>query len=111
MSILVARTEEGPTDADRQRLLAFRSSYPEIVPSLKAELWRLFEPSVNLPDWDGPNARTPDELWEMLQLESASIYPDKPLELLFAFRGDAWPDAMFSVAVDGVKAWGLSLDD
>jgi hypothetical protein len=82
-----------------------------LVPSLKVELFKLLEPGLRRPEWEGPNPGSADGLWSMLRLEAVSVVPEKPLELLFAFRGDVWPDAMFRIAVDGTHVEGLSLDD
>src|SRR5512143_2291547 len=101
ISVSISRAEEGPTAIDRQVCVEFVTNYPSLVPSLKVEVFKLLESSLRLPEWEGPNPGSADELWSMLRLEAVSMGSEKPLELLFAFRGDEWPDAMFRIAVDG----------
>ena len=111
ISVSISRAEQGPTAIDRQVFTEFVANYPSLVPSLKVELFKLLEPSLKVARWEGPNPGSAEEFWPMLRLEAVSVIPEKPLELLFAFRGDEWPDAMFSIAVDGRQVEGLSLDD
>ena len=111
LSVSIARPDEPPTADDRQLFTEFVASYPRLVPTLSSELFRLLDSAVRVPGWEGPSPRTADELWQMLRLESLRIQPGRPLELLFAFRGDVWPDAMFTVAVQGMDVRGVSLDD
>lgn len=90
LSVSISRMEQNPTVEDRRVFTEFATNYPLLVPLLSAELFKL---------------------WRMLRLEVVYIFPRKPLQLLFAFRGDVWPDAIFNVAVDGTHVEGLSLDD
>lgn len=111
LAVSISRPSEPPTTADREVFAEFVADYSRLVPALSSELFKLLDPSARTPGWDGPSPRTADELWRMLRLESLHIQPGRPLELLFAFRGDVWPDAMFTVAVAGTDVRGLSLDD
>jgi hypothetical protein len=47
----------------------------------------------------------------MLQLEGATVTHSGAVDLLYAFQGEFWPDAMFNVQVDGMSVTALSLDD
>ncbi len=111
LSVSISRLDEPPNAEDRRVFTEFIARYSGLVPGLGSELFKLLEPSVRIPGWEGPSPRTADELWPMVRLESLHISPERPLELLFSFRGDVWPDAMFNVAVDGTNVRGLSLDD
>ena len=111
LAVSIARFPEVPNDEDRRVFADFVASYSRLVPSLASELFKLLEPSLRIPSWKGPSPRTSEELWNMVRLESLYFSSGRPLELLFAFRGDVWPDAMFNVAVDGTNVTGLSLDD
>jgi hypothetical protein len=46
----------------------------------------------------------------MLELSNIR-FSRQEVELIFAFRGDRWPDAMFPLAVDDSGVRALSLDD
>ena len=81
-----------------------------MIPFAKQERLNLLQPYLNEPDWEGPFVKTADEFWRMLYLENASIFPDKPLQISFAFRDDdIWPDAIFNLTVDESKVKGVSL--
>lgn len=105
------RGPEGPTEKDREVVARLLSRYPSLVPALRDALFLLWNPMLALPDWEGPRAATPDALWSIVQLNCILLPPTGPAELLFAFRGDVWPDAMFTVAIDGDSVTGISLDD
>jgi hypothetical protein len=111
LAVSIERGEEPPTAQDQRAFTDFVARYPSLVPALSSELFKLLEPSLRSHGWEGPSPRTAGELWRMVQLEALYITPGQPLELLFAFRDDVWPDAMFNVAVDGTAVRGLSLDD
>jgi len=109
--VSIARFDDPPDAEDRRVFTEFVANYSRLVSPLASELFKLLEPSLHSPGSVGPKSQTPNELWNMVRLESLYLVPGRPLELLFAFRGDVWPDAMFSVAVDGTTVSGLSLDD
>jgi len=111
LSVSISRPNEPPTADDRKVFTEFVASYSRLVPALSSELFTLLDPTVRIPGWEGPRPRTADQLWRMVRLESLHIQPGRPLELMFAFRDDVWPDAMFNVAVEGRDVRGLSLDD
>jgi hypothetical protein len=111
LAVSVARPNEAPTAEDRKVFTEFVASYPLLVPALSSELFKLMDPAVRTQGWEGPSPRTENELWRMVRLEVLHIQPGRPLEVMFAFRDDIWPDAMFNVAVDGGNVRGLSLDD
>ncbi len=111
LSVSISRIEEPPTAEDQRVFTEFVARFSRLVPALSSELFKLLEPSLRIRGWDGPSPRTAEELWHMVRLEWLFISPGQPLELLFAFRDDVWPDAMFNVAVDGTNVRGLSLDD
>ena len=66
---------------------------------------------MRVPDWEGPRPESAMALREMLELSNVTYLRDGTSELLFAFKGDVWPDAMFIVEIRGGKVRGLSLDD
>jgi hypothetical protein len=111
LAVSIARPNEVPTAEDRKVFTEFVASYSLLVPALSSELFKLLDPTVRTPDWEGPSPRTADELWRMVRLEALHIQPGRPLELMFAFRDDIWPDAIFNLAVEGRDVRGLSLDD
>jgi len=109
--VSLSRADEAPTPEDRRAFTEFVASYSSLVPALMSELFKLLEPSIRTPGWGGPSPLTANELWRMVRFESLHLSPGQPVELLFAFRDDVWPDAMLSVAVKGTSVRGLSLAD
>jgi hypothetical protein len=63
------------------------------------------------PTWSRRSPRARERLTLAARVEVLHVQPGRPLELMFAFRDDIWPDAMFNVAVEGWDVRGLSLDD
>lgn len=111
LSVSTSRLDGPPTAEDRKVFTEFVASYSRLVTALSSELFTLLESSIRIPGWEGPSPRTADGLCPMVRIESLHIQPGRPLELMFAFRDDVWPDAMFIVAVDGRGVRGLSLAD
>jgi hypothetical protein len=109
--VRIERQKEGPQDADRTAMSALRGRYAALLPALADVLFSLWEPGANEPMWEKSWPTTHDELWSMLQLEGASIRKTGSVELLFSFKGEVWPDAMFNVEVNGAHVRALSLDD
>lgn len=109
--VSISSLDEPPGAQDRQAFSEFVARFPQLVPALSSELFELLEPSTRIPGWEGPTPETAEELWKMVRLESLHISTGRPLELLFAFRGEVWPDAMFTVTVDAANVRGVSLDD
>ncbi len=110
IGITVLRLEEPPNAEDQRVFTDFLANYSRLVPTLALALFKLLESTLRTPDWDGPRPLTPEELWTMVRLEGVFLTPGQPLELLFAFRGDLSPDAVFNVAVEGMDVKGSWLD-
>ena len=61
--------------------------------------------------WEESWPTTEEELWRMLELNCVTIGPSSAIELLYAFAGEVWPDAMFTVEVIREQVRPLALDD
>jgi hypothetical protein len=107
----VVRKLGPPNEEDRRTFQELYDNFSTLVPSLRGELFRLWVPELEVGSWDETAPRTPEGLWDMLQLESLMIFPDSKIRLGFAFVGEFWPDAMFSVDVQHLQVKGISLDD
>jgi hypothetical protein len=94
LSVCVSRLGEPPNAEDRRAFTEFVARYSGLVPVLSSEPFKLLGPSIQIPGWEGPSLHAAEELWPMVRLESLHISPGRPLELLFAFKGDVWPDAI-----------------
>lgn len=107
----VARDASGPQPEDGVAFKEFLASYSALAPKLSSALFALWEPGHSEPLWEESWPSTEQELWRILELNSLEIQPGGKLELLYAFKGDVWPDAMFTLAVQGSQVRPLSLDD
>jgi hypothetical protein len=111
ISLRVERTEGAPEEADRAAVVAVLRGYQELVPELKVALFQLWQPYIEEPLWDGSWPATAQALWAMLQLEGATVRRSGAVDLLYAFKGDVWPDAVFNVQVNGGSVVPLFVDD
>jgi hypothetical protein len=109
--VSVARDVAGPRPEDGVTYQRFAANYSALTPKLSAALFVLWEPGLSEPLWEESWPSTEKELWRMLELSSLEVQQDGTLELLYAFRDDVWPDAMFTLAVQGAQVHPLSLDD
>ena len=89
----------------------FLANYASIEASLRSALFSLWEPGLAEPLWERSWPTTEEELWRMLKLSSLEVQPDGKLQLLYAFKGEVWPDAMFTIEVQGAQVRPLALDD
>ena len=109
--VSVERGDAGPLDEDRTAFLDLTSNYRALAPGLQQALFALWTPGLGQPLWEESWTTTPEALWQMLELSSVAIRSNGKIELLFAFAGEVWPDAMFNVEVSGSQVRPLSLDD
>jgi hypothetical protein len=107
----VERGAEGPTAEDRAAYSAFVENYPALTSKLRAGLFELWRPGLASGLWEEQWPTTAETLWAMLELSSLCIPPGGKLELLYAFGGDVWPDAMFILCVEGKQVVPVALDD
>src|SRR5262245_59083125 len=112
-SVLVAMEsgEEGPNDSHRsafQRLAGELALHHEAI---SAALFDLYRPYQEFDAWQGPRAQSPEILRTMLELSNVRIDVGGVIELIFGFRGDRWPDAMFVLELDARGVRAVSLDD
>jgi hypothetical protein len=109
--VSLERGEDGPLEGDRAVFKALIDNYSAIAPHLQQALFALWEPHLRDPFWEQSWPTTPKALWQMLELSSLAIGAKGKVHLLFAFGGEVWPDAMFTVEVEGTQVTPLSLDD
>ena len=109
--ISVAAGDDGPTNAQRSAHQQLQSQLNEFADDLTAALYNLYAPYLDTSDWEGPRPDTPKALREMLELSSVRYSEDAVPEFLFAFKGDVWPDAMFTVEIRNGRVRGVALDD
>jgi hypothetical protein len=109
--LFVERGSKGPTAEDRAAYSAFVESYPALTSELQAGLFELWRTGIAEPLWEEQWPTTAEALWLMLELSSLSIQPGGKLELLYAFGGDVWPDAVFTLLVEGKQVIPVALDD
>jgi hypothetical protein len=111
VTVAIARDAAGPKLEDGAAYRELSANYSALAPKLSAALFALWEPGLAEPLWDESWPSTEAELWRMLELCSLEINQGETLVLLYAFKGDVWPDAMFTVAVHGAQVHPLALDD
>ena len=109
--ISVAAGDEGPTEAQRLAHQRLQSQLRDFTDDLTAALYELYTPYLDVPDWEGPRPGSATALREMLELSSVRYLEDATPALLFAFKGDVWPDAMFSIEIRDGRVRGVALDD
>jgi hypothetical protein len=109
--ISCAADDGGPTDAQRCAHQRLETQLRDFAGDLSNALYELYAPYLALPDWDGPRPDSASALRELLELSSVRYLRDGTPELLFAIKGDVWPDAMLIVEIRGGKVRGVSLDD
>jgi hypothetical protein len=107
----VERGAEGPTAEDRAAYSAFVDNYPALRSELRDGLFELWRPGIGDALWEEQWPTTAEALWAMIELSSLCIQPGGKLELLYAFGGDVWPDAMFTLRVEGKQVIPVALDD
>src|SRR4029453_7956269 len=103
--------DDGPTDAQRLAHQQLPRQLNEFAEDLTSALYELYAPYLDLSDWEGPRPDSAKALREMVELSSITYLEDGVPELLFAFKGDLWPDATFVVEIRGGKVRGVALDD
>jgi hypothetical protein len=103
--------DDGPTDAQRSAHQRLQSQLNDLAGDLAAALYELYAPYLDIPHWEGPRPDSATALRDMLELSSVRYLKDGIPELLFAFKGDLWPDAMFTVEIRDGKVRGVALDD
>jgi hypothetical protein len=111
LPISVCRVSEEPNEADHEAYRNLVENYPKLLPAIRLALFRLWRTASREPDAVGPRPSSPEELFDMLQMDGLFIKPTDRVELLFGFAGDAWPDAMFTVAVRDESVEPIALDD
>ena len=110
-SVSLIAGDDGPSDAQRLAHQQLQSQLGVFAGDLTAALYELYSPYLAVPDWDGPRPGSATDLREMLELSSVTYLEDATLELLYAFKGDVWPDAMFTVEIRDGRVRGVALDD
>lgn len=109
--VSVLAGEEGPSDVQRSAYRQLPAQLVDLADELSAALYQLYAPYSDVPSWEGPRPESASHLREMLELSSVRFLEEGTPELLFAFKGDVWPDAMFIVEIRDGKVRGVSLDD
>ena len=103
--------EKGPSDLQRSAYQQLQSQLVVLAEQLSQALYELYAPYLDVPNWEGPRTDSASHLRAMLELSSVRILQEGVSELLFAFKGDVWPDAMFVIEIRDEKVRGVSLDD
>jgi hypothetical protein len=109
--VSIEADQDGPRPEQRRIFEELVSQFPITARSISTALFDLYRPYLELDNWEGPKADSPQSLREMLGLDCITILKNDPPELLFGFLGDVWPDAMFTVSIDNGHARPISLDD
>lgn len=103
--------QQDTVEIDSSSLMKFLDNYAEMTDSLRLALFELFKPYLPDPLWKDNWPTSAEALWDILQLEEIELKPTGELGLSYAFIGDIWPDAMFSLLVDGAPVNPMALDD
>jgi hypothetical protein len=109
--VSVVAGEEGPSDAQRSAYQQFQKQLVGLREEISEALYQLYTPYLGVADWQGPRPDSASHLRAMLEFSSVRFLEEGAPELLFAFKGDIWPDAMFIVEIRDGGVRGISLDD
>ena len=100
-----------PNERLGRAVVACLSNYAAISAPLSLALSSLWQPYLDEALWEDEYPTSPEMLWAQLQLEGIEGQPSGEIVLLYAFKDEMWPDAVFSVQVDGADVRPLHLED
>lgn len=106
---------DGVGDAPNERIgravLACLTNYSALTLPLSGALFSLWQLYLDEPLWEEDYPTSPEQLWAQLQLEGIEVQRSGEIVLAYAFKGELWPDAGFSVQVEGTEVRPLHVDD
>ncbi|MFP8779819.1 hypothetical protein [Hydrogenophaga sp. RWCD_12] len=104
-------TDDAPNESIGRAVLVCLGNYASLSAPLSRALFSLWQPYLDEPLWGDECPTSPEMLWAQLQLEGVEVQRSCEIVLVYAFKGEVWPEAVFSVQVDGTDVKPLSLED
>jgi len=102
---------DAPNESIGRAVLACLANYSALTLQLNSALFSLWQPYLDDPLWEDEYPTAPEMLWTQLQLEGVEVQRSGEIVLIYAFKDELWPDAVFSVQIDGSDVRPLHLDD
>ncbi|MGS5089323.1 hypothetical protein ACVC7V_22820 [Hydrogenophaga sp. A37] len=111
ISLRIESTGEPPNDSVGTAVWACLGNYSTLSGRLRSAPFSLWQPYVAQRLWEEEWPTSPEMLWAQLKLDGIEVQRSGEIVLLYAFKGEVWPDAIFSVQVSGADVHPLHLDD
>lgn len=111
ISLRIESAGDPPNGSIGAAVLACLDNYSALSTRLSGALFSLWQPNLAEPLWEDEWPTSPEMLWSQLQLDGIEVKRSNEIVLLYAFKGEIWPDAIFSVQVNGADVRPLHLDD
>ena len=100
-----------PKESIGRAILTCLTNYSELSAPLRHALFALWRTYLDEPLLEKDYPTSPEKLWTQLQLEGIEVQRSGKIVLVYAFKGEVWPDVVFSVQVEGTEVRPLHLDD